>query len=185
MNLPVTRIHRKANFIPVTDLKLFDLSLERHEATCTNSQTRHFIPLYSQRNLEVRLSMFIERPLIPLWFLIPRVGEKDRWTRLASSCDQVRWNWRNVEEKSREGGKWIDGKLRGDDKRPMTTERDGMTKDLAKNFDRFQPLRNYRTLSPLFAFIILANSTILPILVTRMTNERARSKRRVSSFIAQ
>lgn len=117
MNLPVTRIHRKANFIPVTDLKLFDLSLERHEATCTNSQTRHFIPLYSQRNLEVRLSMFIERPLIPLWFLIPRVGEKDRGTRLASSRDQVRWNWRNVEEKSREGGKWIDGKLRGDDKR--------------------------------------------------------------------
>lgn len=54
----------------------------------------------------------------------------------------------------------------------MTIKRDGMTKDLAKNFDRFQPLRNYRTLSPLFAFIILANSTILPILLTRMTNER-------------
>lgn len=103
MNLPVTRIHRKANFIPVTDLKLFDLSLERHEATCTNSQTRHFISLYSQRNLEVRLSMFIERPLIPLWFLIPRVGEKDRGTRLASSRDQVRWNWRNVEEKEENG----------------------------------------------------------------------------------
>lgn len=76
-------------------------------------------------------------------------------------------------------------RIEEEDRWKMVKQWNEMTKDLSKNFDRFQPLRNYRTLSPLFAFIILANSTILPILPTRMTNERARSKRRVSSFIAQ